>query len=291
MSRYVYSIVRCLPDPRTGEFVNVGAVAGDPVTGDWTIRQISNLDRARKFAGTAALETAISQLIHLDEEIDRSRTALLEDHGEPLGEEWLLKLHRDHRNVVQFSEPAPLLAHSAEEALAFVFEHLIIDPVSASKHPSVTKRDLHRDLREAFRAALISEEYIRAKVQIHVGARVHTPVDFAIANGRVVQLTQTWSFRLAQVEDVPLQVKAWGYALERLRRGEDARVIDSLGRTSTISPDVDLQVVIAPPETRKQTEAFEESQQVFDTLYAHVHSLDEVQAVTSRAAELAQALH
>jgi hypothetical protein len=36
------------------------------------------------------------------------------------------------------------------------------------------------------------------------------------------------------------------YALERLRRGEEARVIDSVGQTSTIDSDVDLHVVIAP---------------------------------------------
>ena len=39
MGRYVYSLVRCVPDPRTGEFVNVGAIAGDPFTGDWSVRQ------------------------------------------------------------------------------------------------------------------------------------------------------------------------------------------------------------------------------------------------------------
>jgi hypothetical protein len=290
MSRYVYSIVRCLPDPRTGEFVNIGAVAGDPVSGRWAIRQLSNTERIRRFAGGLALEAATSCLLAIGEEIDQNQAALLEDEVEPLDEDWLAKLHRDHRNVIQFSEPAPILANDPQEALAFVFDHLITDPVTPSKELHVTKYDLRRTLREAFKRAAIAEGLIRSKVEIFVGARVHTPIDFAIANGRVVQLAQTWSFRLAQVEDVPMKVKAWGYALERLRSGEEARVIDSDGRMSTIGPDVDLQVVIAPPQTPQQTDAFEEAQQVFQNLSAEVHDLAEVSAVTTRAAELAQTL-
>ncbi|MET7333846.1 DUF3037 domain-containing protein [Nonomuraea sp. NPDC005650] len=290
MSRYVYSIVRCLPDPRTGEFVNIGAIAGDPVTGRWAVRQVSNTERIPKFASGPALEAATSCLLALGEEIDQNQAALMEDEGEPLNEDWLAKLHRDHRNIVQFSEPAPILADDPQEALAFVFDQLIIDPVTPSKEPHVAKYVLRRSLREAFKQALIQESLIRTKVEIFVGARVHTPIDFAIANGRVVQLTQAWSFQLAQVEDVPMKVKAWGYALERLRRGEDARVIDSVGRTSTISPNVDLQVVIAPPQTRQQRDAFEEAQQVFQNLSAEVHDLSEVSAVSAKAAELAQTL-
>lgn len=289
MSRHVYSIVRCLPDPRTGEFVNIGAIAGDPDTGRWAIRQLSNTERIRRFAGGPALEVATSCLLALGEEIDRSHAAL-EDEGEPLGEGWLARLHRNHRNVVQFSEPAPILAGDPQEALAFVFDHLIIDPVAPSKEPHVTKYDLRRTLREAFRKAPIREDLVRAKVEIFVGQRVHAPVDFAIANGRAVQLTQAWSFQLAQVEDVPMKVKAWGYALERLRRGEEARVIDSVGQTSTINSDVDLHVVIAPPQTRQQREAFQEAQQVFQNLSADIHDLSDVTAVTTKAAELAQML-
>ena len=38
--RYVFSLVRCVPNPRTGEFVNVGAIAGDPESEDWSVRQV-----------------------------------------------------------------------------------------------------------------------------------------------------------------------------------------------------------------------------------------------------------
>ncbi|NRQ33263.1 DUF3037 domain-containing protein [Nonomuraea sp. NN258] len=133
MGRYVYSVVRCLPDPRTGEFVNVGAIAGDPLAGHWAIRQRRDTERIRVFAGGPALEAATRCLLALSEEIDRNRTALSLGEAEPLGENWLADLHRNHRNVVQFTEPAPVTANGPQEALAFVFDQLI-DPPKASRH-------------------------------------------------------------------------------------------------------------------------------------------------------------
>ncbi|AQZ60226.1 unnamed protein product [[Actinomadura] parvosata subsp. kistnae] len=290
MSRYIYSIVRCLPDPRTGEFVNIGAIAGDPTTGDWSLRQLSNLQRVRRFVDRPILETATGCLLKLYDEIERHQAALLEDTGEPLGEDWLERLHRDHRNIVQFSAPAPVIANDAQEALAFVFEHLIVDPVESPKHRSVTRHALQSQMRKAYQEAHLDERLVRAKVQLHVGAKLQSAMDFAIANGRVVQLTQTWSFRLAQVDEVPDRVKSWGYALGRFRDGEDARVVDALGNVSRIARDVDLEVVIAPPETPEETKAYEEAEQVFKNLGAEIHSSEDVAAISTKAAELAQSL-
>ncbi|GAA2204015.1 hypothetical protein GCM10009850_001350 [Nonomuraea monospora] len=288
MSRYIYSIVRCLPDPKTGEFVNIGAIAGDPTTGDWSLRQLSNLQRVRRFVDRPVLETATGCLLRLYDEIERNQAALVEDTGEPLGEDWLYRLHHDYRNIVQFSAPAPVIANDAHEALAFVFEHLIVDPVESPRHPSVTRHALQSQMRKAYQDANIAEHLVRTKVQLHVGAKLQSSMDFAIANGRVLQLTQTWSFRLTQVDEVPDRVKSWGYAIGRFRDGEEARVVDALGNVSLITPDVDLEVVIAPPETPAETKAYEEAEQVFENLGAKVHSSQEVGAVSAKAAELAR---
>ncbi|MEU6716025.1 DUF3037 domain-containing protein [Nonomuraea sp. NPDC046802] len=290
MSRYLYSIVRCLPDPRTGEFVNFGAIAGNPETGDWSIRQLSKVDRIRKFAGTQALEAAASFLFEVDAEIDQSRSGL-EEGLDPLGEKWLHDMHRNHRNVVQLSMPAPILADSAEEALEIVFTHLIIDPITEPRERPVTKYDLNRELRQAYCQAHVAESFVRPRAQIHIGAHVHSSIDFAVANGHTVQLTQAWSFRRAQLDDVSQQVKAWAYAMERLRGGEEARVVDTQNRISTIAHDVDLQVVIATPTTPEQVAAYDEAEQVFAGLNADVHPLEHVEAVGRRAAQLISNLH
>ncbi|WP_062354493.1 DUF3037 domain-containing protein [Herbidospora yilanensis] len=291
MSRYVYSIVRCLPDPRTGEFVNVAAVAGDPVAGDWSYRQLSNLERVQRFAGRAALEEVLGSLLDLDAQIDRHRESLLADHGQLIPDDWLDRLHHDHRNVMQFSPPAPILADSAEDALAVIFDHMLIDPVAPARQPSITRYQLQRTMRQAFHRAEIPEEFVRPRVQIYVGEKLHSAVDFAIANGRVVQLSQAWSFRLAQIDEVPLKVMAWGYALQRLRSGDEAKVVDAAGRVSEIGRDVDLQVMIAPPETSEQVAAFEEAQQVFKDVDAEVRLAAAADDLGSKAAELARTLH
>ncbi|WP_204017250.1 hypothetical protein [Sphaerimonospora thailandensis] len=86
------------------------------------------------------------------------------------------------------------------------------------------------------------------------------------------------------------QVKAWGFALERLRSGDEARLVDAQGRLSSIAKDVDLQIVVATPETSEQQAAYEEAEQVFRTLKASVHPVEAVTAVSARAADLVRTI-
>ncbi|MEV7014049.1 DUF3037 domain-containing protein [Streptosporangium sp. NPDC051022] len=320
MSRYIYSIVRCLPEPRTGEFVNYGAIAGDPATGDWGVRQLHRTDRVREFATAPVLRVANDFMLQLHAEIN-ARRDLMKSGGEPLGENWLQRLHHDHRNTIQLSPPAPILAKSANEALERIFEHLIVEPaphpmlayalpeiilsdalpvLHRSKsidvmdqlhQPSINKGTLTRSLLQAYRQTDINPSLLHQGSRVFVGDRLNYKADFAIANGHTIQLTQAWSFRLSRVRLVSTEVKAWGYALERLRQGEEAHIVDSTNQpVSTIDSNVDLQVVIAPPETAAQQEVFEEAQEVFTSLDAQVHSLDDVEAIGARAERLVKRL-
>jgi hypothetical protein len=285
MNRYVYALVRCVPHPRTGEFINMAAIAGRPETGDWSIRQVSNESRVRKLAGAEELQAVHGFLVRVGLEIDKRQLLFEEESGEPLGEDWLQHLHHDHRNVVQLSTPAPIVADNAEQALDIVFSRQIIDPVS-QRRDFITKHRVLAELREAYLRADIDNALIHPKVEIYAGGHVHTSVDFAIANGAAVQLTQGWSFQKASVDEVSTQVKAWGYALRLLRDGEDARVVISDERLTTVSCDVDLQVVVASPKSREQETVFNEAQEVFTELSVSVHNLDDVDAVGAQAAKL-----
>lgn len=131
---------------------------------------------------------------------------------------------------------------------------------------------------------------IRQRADIYVGANLHSPVDFAIANGAAVQLTQAWSFQVNGVAEITTQVKSWAYALRRILDGETARVISD-SQVSTIAPDVDLQIVVAPPKTAEQTEAFEEASQVFEEIRATVNDTKSAQNVADRAVELISSAH
>ena len=177
-----------------------------------------------------------------------------------------------------------MVADSAEDALDLIFERMIIDPVSQPRG-YVTKNAVLADLRALYDSVGLEPGAVRPRAEVFVGANVHSGVDFAVANGVAVQLTQAWSFQRAGIDEVSTQVKAWAYALGRVRDGDEARVMAG-DQTSTILRDVDLQVVVARPKTRDQEKAFQEATQVFDDLGATVSDTGQARGVAERAAEL-----
>lgn len=285
MSRYLYSVVRCVPDPRTGEFLNVGAIAGDPITGDWSIRQISNATRIRRLADPSVVAAVHGWMAWVGEQVDDQLSLLDEGDGEPLGEDWLLALHREQRNVVQLSKPVPVIADNVDDALTLVFDQMIIDPLPRG-YKFVTKHRVLAEVREAYRQAHIEDKHVRPRVEVYVGDRVHSPVDFAVTNRTVVQLTQAWSFQKATVSEVSTQVKAWGYALRRVRDGDEARVLNGNHKAAAVPENVSIDVVVAEPKTSEQEDVFGEALQVFSNLDASVRGLDDVHEVGERAAAL-----
>jgi hypothetical protein len=287
MGRYVYSLVRCVPDPQTGEFVNVGAIAGDPVAGDWSMRQVSNESRVRKLAGPLQLDAVHRFLTEVGVQIDDMRSQMEHDSTVALlDENWLQSLHYDHRNVVQLSPPTPMMADSAEQALDVLFAGPVIDPQLQAREKIVTKLSVISDLREAYRRAAVADRLIQPRPELYVGQHVHTMLDFAIVAGQAVQLTQGWSFRRSGVDEVSTQVKAWAYAVGLLRNREEARIVSASDQVSRIAPDVDVEVVVARPQTAEQVRAYEEAEQVFTRLGASIRGLNEVDAVGRQAAEL-----
>jgi len=288
MTRYVYATVKCVPDPRTGEFVTVGAIAGSPETGEWSLRQVSNEARVRRLANAKDLAVVHGFLGRVGQQIDEQREGLDDGASASLSEIWLHELHDNHRNVVQLSRPTPMVANDVESALDQVFSQLIIEPVRQSR-PTLTKHRVLSDLRKAYRMADIDDVLVKQSVDVVVGDHVHTSIDFAIANGATLQLSQAWSFQRAGIDEIGLQVKAWGYALSQLRVGTESRVIDASGALSTISRDVDLEVVVAEPVTPEQTRVYQEAVQVFKDLEVEVHSVDQAAVVGRKAAELVSA--
>src|SRR4051812_36247731 len=99
VERYLYALVRCVPNPRTGEFINFGAIAGRPETGDWSIRQVSNESRVRRLAGAEELQAVHGFLARVGLDLDQQQLLWEEQAGEPLDAAWLDRLYHDHRNV------------------------------------------------------------------------------------------------------------------------------------------------------------------------------------------------
>jgi hypothetical protein len=284
MVQHLYSLVRCVPNPNTGEYVNLGALVGDPATGQWRLRLLSDPRRASRFAGAAAYGACQRYLAQLTAEIDESWEALMHGSADALGRDWLDAICSEHRNVVQFSDPLTVVAENVDAATDKIFEHRIIDPLPEARQRVLTKHTLRAAMRDAYRAE-IEQGHVNEAVDLVVGDNVHTVIDFAVANGKVVQVTQAWSFQLAGYEDVSTQVKSWAYAIERLR-SRDASKILRPGGVSEIDDQVDVRVIVAEPQSKRQEEIHAEAIQVFRQVRASIHSWEHADDVAREAAAL-----
>ena len=286
--RFVYSLVRFVPDPASGEFVNVGALAGSEESSEWAIRQVANPERARRLGPAAALDAIWSFLGSIGDSIDKHQRALesLFPGDLELDEKWLARLHRDYRNVIQLSYPAPMVAESAEDALDRIFELMIVDP-SQRQHRFRRKNEILAAVRRAYREKELSkDEDVKERVVLST-AHYQELFDFAVTNGEVVQLTHSWSFQFPDQELLARQIKSWGWTVRNTRdSGGVVRTRD--GQQFDVAQDIDVEAVYILPEREQQDSAFSEACSVFEALDVNQVPIQQVHQVAERAADLLQ---
>jgi hypothetical protein len=258
--RYVYSVVRYVPNPASGEFVNIGAIVGSDESGEWRLNLAGNLKRARSFGPPESLNAALAFLTEIGRRIDDTDSMF----GQEVSEGWLRTLHDRHRNIVQLSRPSTVVALKADEALDFVFSQVLMDDEAASAAPRAyaTRRNLVAELRSSYSAAHVDSQWIRERAVIRSGP-LQAQMDFVVGNGRAVQLAHTWSFEIRTYPEVAKEVKAWGYTLKALRDHGGEVIGDHPGG---IDPDVAVEVLFAPPRTSEQVAIFDEATRVFADL-------------------------
>lgn len=284
--RYVYSLIRFVPDPARGEFVNVGAIAGSEESSEWQVRQIENPVRARGVDDSRSLDAVWSFIDSIGAQMDayeQALSSLFEPNAE-LTEAWLVKLHADHQNIVQLSPPAPMVAESAEDALDRVFELMVLDP-ALREYRFKKKHTALAAVRAAYRGFSIKKG-----TDLHERVRLltahHTErFDFAVTNGRALQLTQTWSFQVPDQATLAEQVKAWGWTVRDARnRGGEVRTSD--GREFDVQNDVDVEVVYVPAQPGRRAPAFYDALSVFEALGIEALPIDEARIVGEKARNL-----
>jgi len=288
--RFVYSVVRFVPDPARGEFVNVGAIVGSEDSSEWDVRQIANPVRARAVDDRKALEAVWSFLDGVGRDIDEYEKAMerLLDSSVELSEAWLERLfidHRiDHRNIVQLSPPTPMVASSAGEALDRVFEQMIVDPAQR-KYRFRKKHAALAAVRAAYRRHGVQER-VNLRERVAVQTESHSErFDFAVTNGHVLQLTQTWSFQVPDQESLAEQVKAWGWTVRDVQRhGGRATLPD--GSRFNVTSDVDVEVVFVPPAEGQDAPAMKDAYGVFNELGVRQAPVEDADQVGRRAQEL-----
>lgn len=284
--RYVYSVVRFVPDPARGEFINVGAIVGSEESSEWQLRQLENPKRARSVDDHRTLPIVWSFLDNVGRIIDDFDEAVnqVTDPNVELSEDWLKQLYIDHQNIVQLSPPTPMVAISAEEALEHVFEELIVDP-ARERRGTQNKHTALAAVRRSYRANQVGKDNLRERVTLETRHNHREKVDFAVTNGRVVQLTHTWSFQVANQDELAEHVKAWGWTLRDAREyGGKLLTPDAVGLQ--VDEGVDVEVVYVEPRRGESAPAWDDALSVFQALDAHIVPLENADQVGRAAYEL-----
>lgn len=171
--KHVYSLIRYVPDPVRGEFINVGAIAGCDESSEWEIRQVANPARARRLDERGSLSASWAFMDQLGRAVDAHEAAIQQPtpaEDTLLSEDWLADLWCRYRNIVQLSPPAPVLADSTTKALDEIFAQLVVDPAphrrgENTKHPALAA------VRRAYRAAGLTKAHdVHERVVARAGA-------------------------------------------------------------------------------------------------------------------------
>lgn len=249
--RYDYWVVRYVPDPVRGEFVNIGVIAGRDA--DWSMRRVSNLRRASRIGGSAVVTDPFLNRIEtsIQRQLNEVESLMPSANLAKFGKGRLEDLRNRMNNIVQISEARPVLATSSEEAADLAFELMVVDIDHEVKHRSRT-RTVHK-LRDAFNLRPELVNHVALHQIASVGAQ-QAAMDFAVQDRAVRQMSQVWAFDVRDTRNLQTQIRAWNYLVALLR--EDGGFLRSKGGRLGlgIPADVDINAVYTPP-TNEQGEA------------------------------------
>lgn len=253
---YFFSLLRFVPDTARGEFVNLGAIAGDSEAADWDLRLISNMKRARAIDSEGHLPGAMSFLAELQE-----RLPVEDDEETGFALEDLNVLASSMNNVIQLTRPEPIVAEDAEEALDVLWRDLVLDPEGNASHRFKNTRSARGAINQAYRDEHLPGDAIKRAVDLCAG-RFADRFDFAVHNGRAVQLVKCFSFQRPNQAELVKDVKSWGWLMHELRE-QGGTVTPRTGGTLEAASDLSVGSVYVPPADGANTDAYEQARAIF----------------------------
>jgi hypothetical protein len=281
---YAYSLLRFVPDPARGEFVNFGLLVGDDDAGDWELRVIQNYRRAKAIDDRGALQMALGFVDTLESHIAALENLPDAALVQPISADLVAQLSAEMRNIVQLSAPLPVVAASAQEALDILSDEVLVDPLArryrfAKKHRAVAVT------RRAYREHHIPLESIAEHAPVVSGA-YDASFDFAVFNGKAIQLVQCWSFQLPDQVQLAEQVKAWAWVVRALR--DQGGIVRTGDREIEVPQGQDLEiaaVAVAPMDDQENTHAYEEAKAAFAETGVRELRPEQADELGARAAE------
>lgn len=126
-SRYVWAMIRLVPDTASGEFVNIGVLVGSDDKDDYVCKLADDLSRAEWFGGVTKLGWALEVVGDFSKTVDSmSDGSFVPYMADGLWadsfEGWLRVLIHDHRNLVQLSEVSPGVFASAQQGACDILD-------------------------------------------------------------------------------------------------------------------------------------------------------------------------
>jgi hypothetical protein len=281
---YSYSLLRFVPDPARGEFVNFGLLVGDDEAKDWELRLIQNYRRAKALDDRGVLTLALSFADRLETHIQALENLPETAAVLPISTELISRLSTEMLNVVQITAPTPIVAATAAEALDVLAEEMLVDP-AARRYRFQKKHRAIADTRRAYRRHHVPPESLEERAPVASGA-YDGMFDFAVFNGGVVQLVHCWSFQLPNQDELAEQVKAWAWVVRSLR--EHGGVLRVPGREVEVpqGDQIEIAAVAVPPmDGQEDTHAYEEARAAFAETGVRELPPEEADELGARAAE------
>lgn len=284
MMPYFFSLLRFVPDTARGEFVNLGAIAGDSEVVDWELRLISNMKRARAIDSEGHLPAAMSFLAELQERLpveDEDETSFaLED---------LNDLAASMNNVIQLTRPEPIVASDAAEALDFLWRDLLLDPEGNASHRFKNTSSAVGATKRAYQVEQLPSESVKRIVELAAG-RFADRFDFAVHNGQAVQLVKCFSFQRPNQAELVKDVKSWGWLMHELRE-HGGTVTPRTGAALDADDDLSVGSVFVPPVDGGSTDAFEQAMVIFDEVKVEACPYTDARPIAKIAHERLAAAH
>jgi hypothetical protein len=279
--RYEFSVIRFVPDAARGEFVNVGLIVGSEQRDECEVRLAESRRRALNLTGREIVDPLWSYLNDFRNGI-RQRSGEWQDfHFSAI---WLSRLWSSDRSSLQASPPAPVSADGIKEATESLARQLLPEAKAIRRSRGPTKSTVVAALREAYRESGVERGLNYLEKPLVEGPNHSEVFDFAVVNGRAVQLTQTWNFRQRDLGAVTEAVKAWAWTIQEIRQdGATGR----LGRKVFDVPrNVDVEAVYVAPTSKEGKAALHQAVHAFQEVEARVLERDGVESLARRAAKL-----
>lgn len=272
------SIVRFVPDPGRGEFINVAAIAGDDENEETEMRAVSNWARAKKLDDDGSLAAVMHFVSNLQARIDECDGFLARSE--------LTEISERLQNIVQVTQPMPVATTSLSNTIDIAFDEIIVDP-SGRARDYFTKRKAQ---------GKVSKAYARHNVNYTKDAAVRsgpytTNFDFAVANGKAVQLVRCWSFQLPNQDALAEELRAWAWGVRAMRHAVDSELLAPT-TALRVPKGVDVAAVFVPPKDPEHVgTAFRVAEAAFQDADVNVDfvSQDEADQVAEAATSLLHA--